>query len=83
MEPTQQPSGEIPLELNCLGMRCPLPIIATAKAIASEVDGFELLLLSDDPATEVDLGAWSRMTGNQVKVLGANRFAITKDAKQD
>ena len=82
MEPIHEPSGDIALELNCLGMRCPLPIIASAKAIANEADGFKIVLLSDDPATEVDLGAWSRMTGNLVQVLGDNRFLISKSNKQ-
>lgn len=65
-------------ELNCLGMRCPLPIIALSKEIRSVFAGDSIRLLSDDPATELDLRAWARMTGNQVEVLGQNEFLITK-----
>lgn len=65
-------------ELNCLGMRCPLPIIALGKEIKSVFAGESIRLLSDDPATELDLRAWARMTGNQIEVLGQNEFLVTK-----
>lgn len=65
-------------ELNCLGMRCPLPIIALGKEIRSVIAGESIRLLSDDPATELDLRAWARMTGNQIEVLGDNEFLVTK-----
>lgn len=64
--------------VNCLGMRCPLPIIAVGKEIKSLTSGQSLLLLADDPATELDLRAWARMTGNQMEVRGPNEFLITK-----
>ncbi len=35
--------------LDCLGKRCPLPIIELAKALADKSIGFKLTLLSDDP----------------------------------
>ena len=65
-------------ELNCLGMRCPLPIIAVAKELRSACAGESICLLSDDPATELDLRAWARMTGNHVVATGSNEFLITK-----
>ncbi|KGA13335.1 hypothetical protein GM51_19995 [freshwater metagenome] len=64
--------------LDCLGKRCPLPIIELAKALADKPIGFTLTLLSDDPASQPDLIAWSRMTGNSVETSGANTFQITK-----
>lgn len=64
--------------LDCLGKRCPLPIIELAKALADESIGFKLTLLSDDPASQPDLIAWARMTGNSVKTSEANTFQITK-----
>jgi TusA-related sulfurtransferase len=63
-------------------MRCPLPIITSAKAIKEMNDGDSITLLSDDPATRVDLAAWSRMTGNESRSDGENRFTITKRVKQ-
>jgi tRNA 2-thiouridine synthesizing protein A len=65
-------------ELNCLGMRCPLPIIAIGKAMRVSLTGQSIRLLSDDPATEIDLRAWARMTGNQVIVTGNNQYLVTK-----
>jgi len=69
-------------ELNCLGMRCPLPIIETAKGVRNITAGQSIRLLADDPATEIDLRAWARMTGNYVEVVGVNEFLVTK-AKVD
>ena len=64
--------------LNCLGMRCPLPVIALAKAISSKPLGFKITLLSDDPASEPDLKAWARMTGNSVLSIETNSYEVTK-----
>lgn len=61
-----------------MGMRCPLPIIAIGREIKSIFGGESILLLADDPATELDLRAWARMTGNQIEVRGPNEFLITK-----
>ena len=65
------------LPLNCLGMRCPLPIIESAKALKSLVTGDQISLQSDDPATWVDLSAWARMSGNEVLQLDKTNFLIT------
>jgi tRNA 2-thiouridine synthesizing protein A len=65
-------------EINCLGMRCPLPIVAVGKELANIDAGESLLLLSDDPATEIDLRAWARMTGNAVLASGLYKFLVTK-----
>ncbi|HEY3292711.1 MAG TPA: sulfurtransferase TusA family protein [Candidatus Nanopelagicaceae bacterium] len=65
-------------EIDCLGMRCPLPIIAVGREIKSLVGGETIHLLADDPATELDLRAWARMTGNLMEVLGPNEFLVTK-----
>jgi tRNA 2-thiouridine synthesizing protein A len=65
-------------ELNCLGMRCPLPIIAVGKEMRRTYAGESIHLLSDDPATELDLRAWARMTGNDVLVISLNEFLVTK-----
>jgi tRNA 2-thiouridine synthesizing protein A len=61
------------MELNCLGMRCPLPIIQLAKAI--KVDS-EIILKSDDPATLPDLTAWCRMTGNSFETIGLHTYRV-------
>jgi tRNA 2-thiouridine synthesizing protein A len=65
-------------ELDCLGLRCPIPIIKVAKHILDKEVGYQILLLSDDPASAPDLAAWARMTKNRVEVKSANSFQITK-----
>ena len=63
------------MELDCLGQRCPLPIIKLATAIK---ENQEVILLSDDPATEPDLVAWSRMTGHSFQKLGIAKYLVQK-----
>jgi TusA-related sulfurtransferase len=65
-------------EIDCTGKRCPLPIIEASIAIKEMESGESLLLISDDPATRIDLPAWSRMTGNDSNPNGENRYLITK-----
>ena len=64
--------------LDCLGKRCPLPVIELAKALADKPIGFEITLLSDDPASTPDLVAWARMTGNSAEAGEANTFKVVK-----
>ena len=64
------------MELDCLGLRCPIPIIKLARAL-KEVN--EVVLLSDDPATEPDLVAWSRMTGNSFEVLATATYLVKRN----
>ena len=69
--------------IDCLGARCPLPIIKTAKSLKDLRIGDSLTLLSDDPATDPDLKAWARMTGNKVEVLAPVKFRVTKLVSRD
>ena len=66
------------IELDCRGLLCPQPIINVGMALRQLKSNETIILISDDPATQKDLGAWSRMTGNKVRPLGAARFQITK-----
>ena len=66
--------------LDCLGKRCPLPIIELAKALADKPVGFEVTLLSDDPASAPDLIAWARMTTNSVETINSKTFKVTKSS---
>ncbi|MEI6406830.1 MAG: sulfurtransferase TusA family protein [Actinomycetes bacterium] len=65
-------------EIDCLGLKCPLPIILMAKELQTLAVGESLLLKSDDPATTPDLSAWSRMTGNGMEKIRKSTFVITK-----
>jgi len=65
-------------EIDARGLRCPLPIIELGKVIPSLSPGEQITLHSDDPATEPDLRAWSRMTGNTFRTIESGVFLVTK-----
>ncbi len=51
--------------LDCLGQRCPLPVIALARQLPRVPVGAVLRVLADDPAAANDIPAWCRMRGQQ------------------
>ena len=51
--------------LDCLGKRCPLPVIELARHIVDIEPGATIRLLADDPAARVDVPAWCRMRGHE------------------
>jgi len=65
--------------IDARGLRCPQPIIELGKRISGLKSGDQITLDSDDPATEPDLKAWSRMTGNSFSKIGSCKFLITKN----
>ena len=69
---------EIALSLDCMGLKCPQPIIELARRIG-EVDIGELVeIRADDPAAEPDLAAWCRMCGHQLVVTDPPRFVVRR-----
>jgi TusA-related sulfurtransferase len=66
-------------EIDCLGALCPTPIIQLGKAIKDIAAGEVIILKADDPATESDLHAWARMTGNNVISLAEHTYKIIKN----
>ena len=61
--------------LDCLGQRCPLPVIALARLLPEFPVGTVVRVLADDPAAAVDIPAWCRMRDQEF--LGA---ATTNDS---
>jgi tRNA 2-thiouridine synthesizing protein A len=55
--------------LDCLGQRCPLPVIALARRLPELPPGAVIRVLADDPAAANDIAAWCRMRGHEF--LGA------------
>ena len=51
--------------LDCLGQRCPLPVIALAKRLPTVDVGEVIRVLADDPAAANDIPAWCRMKAQQ------------------
>jgi TusA-related sulfurtransferase len=47
------------------GSLCPAPVIALARAARNCDAGAVIVVLADDPAAELDIPAWCRMTGNE------------------
>lgn len=53
------------LELDCRGMRCPLPVIELARHYADVPVGGLVAVVSDDVAARTDIPAWCRMRGQE------------------
>jgi tRNA 2-thiouridine synthesizing protein A len=49
------------ITLDCLGQKCPLPVIALAKQIRYVGIGETVRVLADDPAARNDIPAWCRL----------------------
>ncbi|KAF7598408.1 MAG: hypothetical protein CGU28_12230 [Candidatus Dactylopiibacterium carminicum] len=54
------------MELDARGLKCPLPILRTKKALASMQSGGQLRVLADDPAAQKDIEAFCRQTGHEL-----------------
>jgi len=54
----------IDLEIDARGLRCPLPILRTKKALAQLQSGQTLRVLTTDPHALRDFQAFCRQTGN-------------------
>ncbi|MGI5214023.1 sulfurtransferase TusA family protein [Plantactinospora sp. CA-290183] len=52
--------------VDCLGQRCPLPVIAAARRLTGLPVGGMLRVLADDPAAAIDIPAWCRMRGQEL-----------------
>ncbi|AJP48675.1 hypothetical protein PG1C_09970 [Rugosibacter aromaticivorans] len=51
-------------ELDARGLKCPLPILRTKKALVELTPGQVLRILATDPGSVQDFAAFSRQTGN-------------------
>jgi tRNA 2-thiouridine synthesizing protein A len=51
--------------VDCVGQRCPLPVIALARRLTEVPVGAVVRVLSDDPAAAVDVPAWCRLRGQE------------------
>jgi len=63
------------VELSCLGMRCPRPIIELAKA-ARRTPGATIRIEADDPAFESDVRAWCETTGATLSELSSDGVRV-------
>ncbi|MBM4372316.1 MAG: sulfurtransferase TusA family protein [Deltaproteobacteria bacterium] len=58
-----------PIELSCLGMKCPRPIIELAKLSRRVGPGSTIRVVADDLAFESDVKAWCETTKAELLTL--------------
>ena len=56
-------SGESEVLVDARGLRCPIPVLRLAQALADRPSGTLVRLLATDPAARVDVPALVRMRG--------------------
>ena len=56
--------------VDCRGQRCPLPVIALARAVPDVAVGGVVRVVADDPAAAVDIPAWCRLRGHELAATG-------------
>ena len=66
------------LDLDCLGMLCPLPVIKLAKTLPTVALGDTVTVLADDPAAATDIPAWCRMRSQELVSAVDNRYVIRR-----
>ena len=70
------------VQIDCLGLYCPMPIVKTRDAIARMLVGQTLEMLSDDPASEADMSAWAAGAGQELLEIDKDgavyRFVVRK-----
>lgn len=59
-------AGVNPVLLDATGQRCPLPVIALAKAARGLAAGTVVVVIATDPAARHDIPAWARLRGHEV-----------------
>ncbi|GAA1475957.1 hypothetical protein GCM10009623_04030 [Nocardioides aestuarii] len=73
------------LELDCRGMRCPMPVIELARRIEDVPVGGTVAVAATDVAARVDVPAWCRMreqdyVGEEVADDGTPVFVVRRRA---
>ena len=53
------------LEIDCRGMRCPMPVIELARRFGEVAVGGVAAVVTTDVAARVDVPAWCRMRGQE------------------
>ncbi len=66
------------LSVDCLGQKCPQPIIELARRIGEVQIGELIELLADDPAAGPDLAAWCRMRQHELVANEPPRFLLRR-----
>jgi tRNA 2-thiouridine synthesizing protein A len=60
------------MEINALGLLCPLPIVHLNRAMKDIPVGEEIVVQADDPAFPMDIKAWCEKCGHTLVSLDTN-----------
>jgi tRNA 2-thiouridine synthesizing protein A len=71
------------LDIDCRGLRCPLPVIRLAQRIGEVAVGGTVAVATEDPAARSDVPAWCRMRkqeyiGEEAAADGAPRHLVRR-----
>ena len=66
------------LRLDCLGLKCPLPVVHLARRIVEIEPGQVIEVLADDPAAGPDIAAWCRMRGQELVTSDPPRYQVRR-----
>lgn len=64
--------------LNCVGMKCPMPIVHVSRVEQSASEGSQIEVSADDPAFYSDIHAWSEIRAHKVEILPTDDASITR-----
>ncbi len=70
--------SEPALVLDCLGWKCPRPIIELARRIGEVRVGEIVEVVADDPAAGPDVAAWCRMRQQELVSSAPPRFQVRR-----
>jgi tRNA 2-thiouridine synthesizing protein A len=59
-------------QLDCLGLKCPQPILKVAAKLATMQKGDIIEVLADCPSFPTDMRAWSQKTGRVLLMLSTD-----------
>ncbi len=79
----KEDKAELEDRLDLRGLKCPLPVLRTKKALGRRAPGARLVVLADDPLARLDLLHLCRSEGHEAEPPaplsgGGWRFSIRK-----
>lgn len=69
---------EIDLEVDALGLLCPLPVLRLRKRMEGVAEGSHVRLLADDPAAQIDVPHFCAEAGHTFLGVEGTTFLVRK-----
>lgn len=57
---------EIDLEVDAIGLHCPLPLLRLKKGLSEIESGQIIKIIATDPAAHLDIGVYSDQSGHRI-----------------